>query len=161
MTSGLANMRHLATWIVWVIQFNKHNIIGIENIIWQLYQCTKCLWAIIKYFYGSTQQSNISLCVMQFTSPTNLSFNRTVSVSYCLLITTPPPPPPRFRLCTHKCSPFMHVLKELCGPSVCWSWSALTDVYNKTLSPYRIFVSLEQSKFCKCRHTRHFYFHKC
>jgi hypothetical protein len=35
--SGLSNIWPLVTWIVSVIQFNKYNIIGLQNITWQLY----------------------------------------------------------------------------------------------------------------------------
>jgi hypothetical protein len=41
--TGLANMRPLkkylrpsATWIISVTQFNKHNVIGLQNTIWQI-----------------------------------------------------------------------------------------------------------------------------
>jgi len=34
---GLTNMRTSITWIVSVVKFNEHNIIGQQNIIWQLY----------------------------------------------------------------------------------------------------------------------------
>jgi len=59
-------LRLSVTWIISSIQFNKHDVTGLQNIIWQLFKQRKCLEKITHHFYDSTQQTDISLCFTEF-----------------------------------------------------------------------------------------------
>ena len=72
---------------------------------------------------------------IEFSEPTNLSFNRTFLFVNCLCIQTPP----FFDIYVHKCAALTRDFNELCGPPVGLIWSALT--YTKSIIQDRFICS--------------------
>jgi hypothetical protein len=60
--SRLTNVRPTGTWIVSVMLFYKHNITGLQNIIWQIYCQRKCLETVFTSKLAHSKP--IFLCVL-------------------------------------------------------------------------------------------------
>jgi hypothetical protein len=58
---GPVNMRPSVTWILAVIKFSRHNIVGLQNMIWRVYWQKNCSETITYHFQDSTQSTNRSL----------------------------------------------------------------------------------------------------
>ena len=75
-------------WMVSVIQFSKHTIICLQNIMWQLYYQRKCYKLQLTTF-KTAHSKPIFLCVLSSLLRTaTLSLSYTFSVTYSVCITS-------------------------------------------------------------------------